>query len=167
MTADGRGVVPGPPSADVAALPGPVARMRARLLQSALSRDIDDLENPLGWNELPPLFTRGQPADFDPVAFLKARSFDGRGLEMLDVLRAVLTAPHARVARGGTAIYRWPVFPVAPERAPTPAEQLHPWRCVRFADLLSRAPDGGPPIHRAGISEGGTWLFFWTEPFPS
>ncbi len=152
-----------PPSLDIAALPRGVWRLRARILETVQGGDIDDLEVPLGWNELPPLFMRGQPGDFDPVAFLKARSFDRQGREMLGILRAVFTASYVREVRGSVVLYNWPVFPVPLEKAPTPAQQLHPWRCVRFEDLLEKAPDGGPLIHRTSIGEDGTWQYFWTE----
>ena len=152
-----------PPSADLSALPLAVQRLRARILKAAAGSDIDDLEIPLGWNELQPLFMRGQKGDFDPVAYLKTRSFDGQGREMLGVLRAVFTAPYAREVRGPTVSYLWPAFPVPLERAPTIGQRLHVWRCVRFADLAATAPDGGPLIHRAAIGEDGTWQFFWTE----
>ena len=149
---------------DLAALPRAVRLLRARILQAAAGGDIDDLEVPLGWNELPPLFVRGQKGDFDLVAFLKARSFDGQGREMLAILGAVLTAPYVREVRGPTVSYMWPVFPVPLERAPTVGQQLHVWRCVRFADLTLTAPGGGRLIHRAAVGEDGTWQFFWTEP---
>lgn len=153
------------PSVDLSALPRAVRLLRARILQTTAGGDIDDLEIPLGWNELPPVFVRGQKGDFDPVAFLKARSFDGQGREMLSVLRAVFTAPYVREVRGPSTLYLWPVFPVPIETAPTVAQQLHVWRCVRFADLTTRAADSGPLIHRAAVGEDGTWQFFWTEPF--
>ncbi len=149
---------------EVSALPRAVQRLRARILQTAAGGDIDDLEIPLGWNELQPIFVRNQKGDFDPVAYLKGRSFDGRGREMLDILRAVFTAAYVREVRGPTVSYVWPVFPVPLERAPTVGQQLHIWRCVRFADLTARAPDGSPLIHRAAIGEDGTWQVFWTEP---
>lgn len=167
MTTDGgRGidVHTSPPSLDLSALPRAVRLLRARILQAAAGGDIDDLEVPLGWNELPPLFVRGQAGGFDAVAFLKARSFDGRGREMLDILRAVFTAPYAGQERGGVVTYVWPAFPVPLEKAPTVGQRLHLWRCVRFADLAARAPDGGPPVHRAGVGVDGTWQFFWTDP---
>jgi hypothetical protein len=157
-------VIRSPPSLDVAALPRAVALLRARILQTASGRDIDDLRVPLGWNEVPPLFTRGQKSGFDPIGFLRGRSFDGQGLEMLAILRAVFSAAFVREIRGPSVSYLWPVFPVTPEKAPSSAEQLAVWCCVRFADLTLSTPAGKPPVHRAAIGEDGTWQYFWPEP---
>ena len=151
------------PSSNLSALPRAVQLLRSRILQAAAGGEIDDLEVPLGWNELPPLFVRGQKGDFDPGVYLKGRSFDGQGREMRGIFQAVFTAPYVRDVRGPTVSYIWPAFPVPLERAPTPGQQLHVWRCVRFADLTANTLDGGPLIHRAAIGEDGTWQFFWTE----
>lgn len=151
-----------PPSLEVGALPRAVQLLRGRLLETARSRDIDDLRVPLGWNEVPPLFTRGQKAGFDPIEYLKNRSFDRQGREMLDILQAVLTSAYLRETRGPSVSYVWPVFP-ARNRASGSAQFLAPWRCVRFADLTATAPGGGPLIHRIAIGQDGTWHYFWTE----
>ena len=159
-------IVRTPASLDLTALPAAVALLRGRILQAASGGDVEDLRVPLGWNEVPPLFRRGQPAGFDSIAYLRLRSFDGQGREMLRILRAVFTAAYVRETRGPSVSYLWPVFPVTPERAPSTAERLAPWTCVRFADLAARGPDGTPLIHRASIGEDGTWHTFWTEPAP-
>ena len=158
------GLVRSPPSLEFASLPRAVTLLRNRILQSAAGRDIEDLKVPLGWNEVPPLFTKGQKAGFDPIEFLRKQSFDGRGLEMLAILHAVFTQAFVREMRGPVLSYVWPAFPVEPERAPRPGAQLAPWRCVRFADLSIRGSDGEPLVHRASIGQDGTWHYFWTEP---
>ena len=157
-------VVRSAPSHDVASLPQGVQRLRARILEAARRRDVEDLRVPLGWNEVPPLFGRGQKAEADPIAVLKDRSFDRRGAEMLAILEAVLTSAFVRTVQGPTISFLWPVFPVVPEVAPLPGQRLAPWRCVRFADLRATAPGGGPLVHRTSIGEDGTWHYFWTEP---
>ena len=151
------------PSLDYTALPAAVARLRTRILQSVAGRDIDDLLIPIQWNEVPPLFARGQPQGFDPISFLKSRSFDGKGHEMLAIIGAVFRQAYAVQNRGGSVTYQWPQFPVVPEREPLPRERLAPWRCVRFADLARRDPGGGPLIHRTSIGIDGTWHYFWAE----
>lgn len=137
--------------------------MRGRILQAAQGGSIDDLLIPIQWNEVPPLFRRGQPQSFDPIAYLKSRSFDGHGREMLAILSAVFRAPHAVLTRGATTSYVWPVFPAVIEPTPWPQQRLVPWCCVRFADLTGAGPDGGPLIHRTAIGPDGTWQYFWTE----
>lgn len=150
------------PTLDTSLLPPAVARLRARVLQ-ATAAGIDDLLIPIQWNEVRPLFQRGQPQVFDPIAFLKSRSFDGHGREMLAIMDAVFRAPYAVLTRGATRSYVWPVFPRVPDPTPWPQERLAPWRCVRFADLGLAGPGGGPPIHRTAIGPDGTWQYFWTE----
>ena len=66
-------------------------------------------------------FPIGQPQDFDPIAFLKARSFDGHGREMLAILQAVFRAPYATLVRSRTWSFVWPVFPPVPDPTDTPA----------------------------------------------
>ena len=144
-------------------LPPAVARLRGRILQVTQGGGIDDLLIPIQWNEVPPLFRRGQPQSFDPIAYLKERSFDGNGREMLAVLSAVFRAPHAVLTQGSTTSYVWPVFPLVPAPTPWPQERIAPWSCVRFADLATLSPQGGPLIHRTAIGIDGTWQYFWTE----
>lgn len=151
-----------PPRLDGGDLPAAVARIRARILQAAQGGSIDDLLIPIQWNEVPPLFQPGQPRGFDPIAFLKSRSFDGHGREMLAIMAAVFRAPHAVLTRGMTRSYVWPVFPPVPEPTPWPQQRLAPWSCVRFADLGAANPDGSPLVHRTAIGPDGTWQYFWT-----
>ena len=153
-----------PPSLDTRTLPTAVARLRTRILEAASSGDIGTLLIPVQWNEVPPLFIRDQPRDFDPIAYLKTRSFDGRGLEMLRVIRAVFLAPSAKATMGATETYVWPVFPPVLEPTPWPQERLAPWSCVRFADLRATTPNGTPLVHHTAIGVDGTWHYFWTEP---
>jgi hypothetical protein len=151
------------PTLDTSLLPPAVARLRARILQAVASGSIDDLLIPIAWNEVRPLFQRNQPQVFDPIGFLKARSFDGRGREMLRICGAVFRAPYAVLTRGATRTFVWPVFPPVLEPTPWPEERLAPWSCVRFADLAATEPGGGPLVHRTAIGLDGTWQYFWTE----
>ena len=114
------------PSLDTRGLPAAVERLRTRILDAVSAGEIDALLIPVQWNEVPPLFRRDQPRDFDPIAYLKARSFDGRGLEMMRVIRAVFVAPFAKATTGATETYVWPVFPPVPEPTPWPQQRLAP-----------------------------------------
>jgi hypothetical protein len=153
----------GPPSLEWAALPRAVVRLRGRILQSVAAGEIDDLLIPIQWSEVPPLFMRSQPQNLDPIAYLKARSFDGEGHEMLRILGAVLSQAYAVQVLGGITTYLWPLFPIVPEREPRATQRLEPWRCVRFADLTRRGSDGGLLVHRISIGSDGTWHYFWTD----
>jgi hypothetical protein len=151
------------PSLDETVLPPAVARLRGRILQATGTGDIESLKIPIQWNEVPPLFKHDQPLGFDAVEFLKQRSFDGRGQEMLRIIKSVFEAPFAKLTRGMTETFVWPVFPSVPNPTPWPQEHLAPWSCVRFADLSSRSKAGGPLIHHTAIGLDGTWHYFWTE----
>lgn len=140
-----------------------VRRLWSRILEVAAGGQIAELLIPIAWNEVRPLFMRRQPQVFDPIDYLKQRSFDGQGHEMLRILDAVLRQPFAFLRNGGSQTYVWPQFPVVPERAPLPSQQLAPWRCVRFADLGQRTATGGLPIHRITIGADGTWHSFWPD----
>ena len=126
-------------------------------------RDVEDLVIPISWNEVRPLFVRGQAQAFDPIAYLKQRSFDAQGHEMLRILGAVLTQAYEQERRGATTSYTWPHFPVVPEREPLPAERLAPRRCVRFADMSARTAYRGLLMHPLTNGEDGTWHSFWPD----
>ncbi len=151
------------PSLDTSRLPPAVARLRTRILQATATGDIESLTIPIQWNEVPPLFRRDQPRTFDPIAYLKMRSFDGRGQEMLRIITAVFTLPFAMMTRGASQSFVWPVFPPVPSPTPWPEQRLAPWSCVRFADLQNRSAAGDPLFHRTAIGPDGTWQYFWTE----
>lgn len=150
-----------PPIDDQARLPPRVAAIRARILDAAASGEIERLRIPIEWNETPPLFQRGlkKGPGFDPLDALKARSFDGAGVEMLSVLRAVLEAPCVRVTRGPFDSYVWPAFALAPPREIDPALRSRMLACVRFADLALEPL----PLHRVRIGADGTWHTFMPE----
>ncbi|UDL94944.1 hypothetical protein LGH83_01325 [Lichenihabitans sp. PAMC28606] len=160
---DDRPITRSAPSLEIASLPRAVQLLRARILETVRGGDIDDLRVPLGWNEVPPLFRRGQKPEADPVEYLKSRSFDRQGREMLGIMRAVFTAAYVQERRGPSTSYIWPIFPVTNEFAPPRSQQIGLWRCVRFEDLTAKAAGGGPLIHRTAIGDDGTWHYFWTE----
>jgi hypothetical protein len=152
------------PLSDLAALPAPVARMREKILEACDKGDIEAMRIPIDWNEVRPLFERGakHPAGTDPIAVLKALSFDGKGQEILRLAKAVLAQPFVRITRGPFQSYEWPAF----ARVPTPlggsGEAQALWACVRFADL-ARSNEGGKPIvMRLGIGSDGVWHYFWS-----
>lgn len=150
------------PSLDVAALPARVAALRLKILEAANSGDIERLRTPVEWNEVPPLFQRGlkKGPGFDPLDVLKARSFDGRGVEMLAILKSVMRAPYVRIRRGPFESYGWPAFAFAPPASPDPDMRLAMLACLRFADLGVT-----PPLwHRVRIGADGTWHTFLPEP---
>lgn len=149
------------PFKDAALLPPRVAALRDKILAAAASGDIEALRIPIQWNETPPLFARAgtRPPGQDVIAFLKSRSRDGRGAEMLAIVKAVFEAPFAKVSRGPFENYVWPACVLLPKE--DEETRLILLRCTRFADL-SAGPDGAPLPHRAGVGADGTWHTFWT-----
>lgn len=153
------------PSNDLAALPAPVAAIRAKILAACATRDIEALRIPIDWNETRPLFERGakHPAGTDPIEILKSLAFDRKGREILDVARAVLEQPYVRIARGPFVMFEWPAF----ARASTPPADVDAlsalWACVRFADLARSNAEARPRVMRLGIGGDGVWHYFWSE----
>jgi hypothetical protein len=153
------------PSSDLAALPVPVAKLRAKILDACAKRDIEALRIPIDWNEVRPLFERGakHPAGSDPIETLRSLSFDGKGREILRLAEAVLSQPYVRIRRGPFESYEWPAY----ARAPTAPSDEDGWRalwsCVRFSDLARSNADGRPHVMRLGIGAEGVWHYFWSE----
>jgi hypothetical protein len=155
-----------PPSADFAALPRPVAAIREKILAAAAKGDVEALRIPIDWNEVRPLFERGgkHPAGTDPIDILKSLSFDGKGREILTLVRAVLAQPYVKIVRGPFVLYEWPAFARAPAPRAGLDEAAAQWACVRFADLAVSNAEGRPRAMRLAIAEDGVWHYFWSEP---
>lgn len=152
------------PRSDAGALPRPVAAIRQKILQACATRDIEALRIPIDWNEVRPLFERGAkraPGE-DPVERLKALSFDGKGQEILALLRNVLRQAFVVETRGKTQMYVWPAFALKPPADPSPDERQVMLACVRFADLGRSDATGRPPPMRVGVSSDGVWHYFWS-----
>jgi hypothetical protein len=151
------------PLSDLAELPPRVAALRDKILEAVATRDIENLRPAIEWNETPPIFARGaRPMGFSQtIEFLKSRSFDGRGDEILTILSAILEQSYARVTRGPAVTYVWPAFAARQRPDPTPDERLAMYRCSRFANIVLTNDIGLPLIERVGIGADGTWHYFW------
>ncbi|MFV0280885.1 MAG: hypothetical protein ACK5JM_09035 [Rhodoblastus sp.] len=152
------------PMSDAAALPRAVAAIRQKILQACATRDIEALRIPIDWNEVRPLFERaaGRPPGEDPIARLKALSFDGAGQEVLTLLRNVLRQSFVVETRGKAQMYVWPAFALRPPSDPTPEERQIMLACVRFSDLARADASGRPPPMRVGLAGDGVWHYFWS-----
>jgi hypothetical protein len=151
-----------PPIDDPAVLPPPAAAIRAKILDALAKDDIEALRIPIDWNELRPLFAPGAAAR-DPIDVLKSLSFDGRGREILTIMRAVLAQPFVQIRRGPVTLYEWPAFARAPRRPDDPAQLSTQWACVRFADLARANAEGRPRAMRLAIADDGVWHYFRSE----
>jgi hypothetical protein len=153
-------------SADLALLPVPVARLREKILEAAQSGDIEKLRSAIEFNEVPPLFEKGtgkRVSFAESIAYLKSRSFDGKGKEWLTILRAIFEAAYVKEERGPFVSYDWPSFAFAAFPPETDEEKLTLWRCVRFADLAATNAAARPLVQRARIGADGTWHYLWAE----
>lgn len=154
------------PLTDLGALPPRVAALREKILDACAARDVEALKVPIQWAETPPIFLRGpgRPKNFGEIVdFLRARSFDKRGVEMTAILRAVFESPFARKSDGPFETWVWPAEALlwpATRDAETVARLA---RYVRFADLAASDAQGRPLIHSAGVGKDGTWHWFTTE----
>ena len=153
------------PLTDLQALPPRVAAMREKILEAVEARDIEALRSAIEWNETPPIFARGRPGPkgfAQAIDILKERSFDGRGEEILAILKAIFEQPYVKTTRGPVTNYVWPAFAMKQRPDPSPGERLAMLRCVRFASLGLANDIGLPLIERIGIGADGTWHYFWS-----
>lgn len=101
-------------------LPPLVVEMRDRLLAAVASGRIEDLREPLEWNELPFMFRDASDGDSnaDPIAYWKRVSADGTGNDVLADIGRLLALPPAKLAIGrdaeNSAVYVWPYLSERP-----------------------------------------------------
>jgi hypothetical protein len=151
------------PIRDLSPLPSQVRAIRDKILAACDKGELEALRIPIDWNETRPMFERGagkHPAGTDPILILRALSFDSRGFEILNLARAVLSQPYAKIQRGPVTIYEWPAFSGAPL---SEAEERAQWSCVRYADLARSQEEGRPRVMRMGFGSDGVWHYFWSE----
>jgi hypothetical protein len=151
------------PSSDVSALPARVQEMRAAILAAVQARDIEALRPAIERNETLPIFARGplRPRTFaQAVDFLKSRSQDKSGADILRVLDAIFEQLYVKSTRGQSVTYVWPAFALAQKAPATEDERAQQWRCVLFSSLSANG-DQPPATERVGIGADGTWHFFW------
>ena len=150
------------PFADTDLLPARVAAMRDLILKACESGEIEMLRPAIERNETLPLFGKAgdRPKSFAvAIEFLRNRSFDGKGREILLLLEAILIAPFAKVTRGKHIQYVWPALAVI-ETPSDDETRLSRLRSTAFADLFAASPSKTAAVHRVEIGEDGTWHAF-------
>ena len=146
---------------DVALLPEPAQRLRARLIEACLSGDIERLRPYLSTGENATQLSFGDRAG-DPIAFLRELSGDEQGHEILAILYEVLTAGFVRVGEGTAQdMYVWPYFAAVPLDSLTPPQRVELFKIVTAGDYEDMKNYGTYIFYRAGISPEGKWLFFY------
>ena len=145
---------------DVSALPEPVQRMRALIMDAARTGDLEKLRPLLGTGQSMTSLSFGG-IDGDPVAFLRGASGDGQGQEILAILLEVLEARFVRMDAGTEQeLYVWPYFYAMPLDKLTPPQKVELFKLVTAGDYEDMQAFGAYIFYRAGITPDGRWIFF-------
>lgn len=144
------------------ALPTAVSEMRDGILAAARSGDLQELQIPIQWNELPPNF--GDLSVKDTLAAWKKTSPDGSGREWLARLINLLEAPYAVVHRGADVenakVYIWPAFSEIPLKGLSPALHVELLRLVPASEAARMIAQGHYDGYGLAIGADGTWHAF-------
>jgi hypothetical protein len=152
---------PGVPAimADLARLPEPVARTRARILAAARTGDLAKLVAEMKASATMPVFSFSE--DKDPIAFWKANYPDSDGIEVLSILITILRSNFVHVDQGtAQEIYLWPYFARLPLKTLTPEQKVELFSIITGADYKDMIDFGAYSFYRLGIAPDGTWHFF-------
>lgn len=144
---------------DPSILPVSVARMRAAILSSATTGNIEAMRVPVDMNEIPPML--GAEKVPDPIAFWKKASGDGEGREMMAILVQLFRTGFVRKTTGaGQEMYVWPYFAELPLDKLTPAQEVELLTLVSPARMKEMRAKGKYDHYRLGIGQDGVWHFF-------
>jgi hypothetical protein len=150
------------PGEDTGPLPAPVEEMRQGILAATHSGDIEDLREPLDWNELKPEVAA--PAGEDPIAFWKKTSADGNGREILAALADILPMRAAELPLGkdleNNIIYVWPYLAEMDLSKLTPAQEIDLLRLVYADEAKAMRAAKTWTWWRLTIGADGTWHSF-------
>ncbi|WP_319772942.1 hypothetical protein [Breoghania sp.] len=140
-------------------LPKPVARIRAQILDAALSGDLESLRPVLESNEMPP--TLALTDIEDPIDYLKQASGDEAGREILALLSEILEAGWVHVDEGTPQeMYIWPYFARYPLNGLSPSQEVELYRILTANDVEEMRDFGAYIFYRVGIGPDGTWHYF-------
>jgi len=150
------------PVREARTLPIPVEEMRQAILAAAHSGDIEDLREPLEWNELKPEVAA--PAGTDPIAHWRKNSADGNGREILAVLANILPMRAAELPLGkdieNNIIYVWPYLAEADLNKLTPAQEVDLLRLMSVDEAKAMRAEKKWTWWRLTIGADGTWHSF-------
>jgi len=133
-------------------LPIPVSEMRELILSAALSGEPEAMRDAVQWNELKPVFGTGPAAD--PIAWLKEKSTDGTGHDVLAQIVNILAMPFALAPLGpDVENNRMYVFPAMAARD---LKKLNA-RLVSACDALAMIRTGRYSGWAIAIGADGTW----------
>ncbi|MFA5900406.1 MAG: hypothetical protein WC829_14985 [Hyphomicrobium sp.] len=147
------------PAADPGPLPIPAEEMRQAILAATHSGDIEDLREPLEWNEIKPEVSA--PSGEDPITFWKRTSGDGNGREILAALANILALRPARLPLGpdleNNIIYVWPYLAELELDKLSPAQEVELLRLVGPAEAKAMRAKKKWTWWRLSIGADGTW----------
>jgi hypothetical protein len=143
-------------------LPVPVEEMRQAILAAAHSGNIEDLREPLDWNEMKPEVAAA--AGEDPIAYWKKTSGDGNGREILAVLAEILPMRAAELPLGkdleNNIIYVWPYLAEMDLSKLSPAQEVDLLQLVGPAKAKTMREEKKWTWWRLTIGADGTWHSF-------
>jgi hypothetical protein len=144
---------------DLSALPPPVARTRAQIIEAAQSGDIARLRPVLEANEMPPIVSFGD--DTDPIQYWKTAGGDPEGREIMAIMIEILDAGFVHVDEGTPQeMYVWPYFYALPLDSLTPSQEVELYKLITPQDREGMEEFGAYIFYRLGIGPDGTWHFF-------
>lgn len=150
------------PADDPGPLPIPAEEMRQAILAATHSGDIEDLREPLDWNEIKP--EASAPAGEDPIAYWKRTSGDGNGREILAALANILALHPAKLPLGAdlenNIIYVWPYLAEVELDKLSPAQEVELLRLVGPAEAKAMREKKKWTWWRLTIGADGTWHSF-------
>jgi len=148
------------------ALPVAVEEMRQAILTATHTGEIDDLREPLDWNELKP--DVAAPAGEDAIAYWKRTSADGNGRDVLAAIANILSLRAAELPLGAdlenNIIYVWPYLAEVPLDQLTPAQEVDLIRLVGPAAAKEMRAKKTWTWWRLTIGADGTWHSFKKGP---
>ena len=157
---DGDVVVHPPIMRDLSALPFPVRRMRELILAAALSGEIENLRQLIGYGDDVTMLSLGGIEE-DPLDFLKSLSGDKAGHEIMAILVEVLESGYVVMDKGSAQeLYVWPYFFAWPLDKLTPTQKVELYRLVTYGDYQDMESFGAYIFYRLGITPRGRWRFF-------
>lgn len=154
------------PERDTAALPEPVQRMRAALMEAAASGDLEAMRVPIEMNELPP--TIGDAAGLAPIDSLRrVVKGDDTGRASLAMVIELLRTGFVRQGTGGDEMIVWPYFAGTKLADLTPAQETELLTILSPDAVEGMKTRGAYDYWRIGIGHDGVWHFLVDGPMPA
>lgn len=141
------------------ALPEPVAKARAELLDVARSGDIERLRPIFERQRVAPIVSDFDTVD-DAVDSLRIQSGDAEGREILAILSELLESGYVVIGEGSTTTYVWPYFAEVPLNVLTPPHYVELYRVLTAIDVEEMARLGRYTFFRVGIAPDGRVRYF-------